>query len=64
MTDKEYELGDEDRVKIIGVFRRNDGDHKLVGVPEDRNISDFSGKKSMWYECRYLGSKILDREPI
>lgn len=42
MTDKEHELGDEDRIKIIGVFKRNDGDHKLVGVTEDRNINDFS----------------------
>ena len=42
MTDKEYELGDEDRVKIIGVFKRNDGDHKLVGVLENREINDFS----------------------
>lgn len=42
MTDKEYELGEEDRIKIIGVFRRNDGDHKLVGALEDRNINDFS----------------------
>lgn len=42
MTDKEYRLGDEDRVKIIGVFKRNDGDHKLVGVPVDREINDFS----------------------
>ena len=42
MTDKEYGLGDEDRVKIIGVFKRNDGDHKLVGVLENRDINDFS----------------------
>lgn len=42
MTEKEYELGDEDKVKIVGVFCRNDGDHKLVGVLSDRNISDFS----------------------
>lgn len=42
MTDKEYRLGDEDRVKIIGVFQRNDGDHKLVGVLEDRETEDFS----------------------
>ena len=31
MTDKEYALGEEDRIRIIGVFRRNDGDHKLEG---------------------------------
>lgn len=42
MTDKEYQLGDEDRIRIIGVFRRNDGDHKFVGVVEDRNINDFA----------------------
>lgn len=41
MTDDEYELGDEVRVKIVGVFRRNDGDHKLVGVPADREANDF-----------------------
>lgn len=42
MTDREYELGDEDEVRIIGVFCRNDGDHKLVGVRKDRDINDFS----------------------
>lgn len=42
MTEKEYRLGDEDRIRIIGVFKRNDGDHKLVGVLEGREISDFS----------------------
>ena len=42
MTDREYELGDEDRVKIIGVFKRNDGDHKLVGALEGRDIRDIS----------------------
>lgn len=41
MTDKEYELGDEDRIKIIGVFCRNYGDHKLVGVLENRDVDDF-----------------------
>jgi len=42
ITDKEYELGDEEEVNIIGVYWRSDGDHKLVGVLTDRNISDFS----------------------
>lgn len=42
MTQKEYRLGDEDRIRIIGVFRRGDGDHKLVGVLEDRDVNDFS----------------------
>lgn len=43
MTDRRYALGQEERVRIIGVFRRNDGDHKLVGVTEDRDIHDLSG---------------------
>lgn len=42
MTDKEYELGDEELIRVIGVFCRNDGDHKLVGVLKDRMINDFS----------------------
>ncbi len=42
MTERDFELGDETEVRIIGVFRRIDGDHKLVGVTPDRDISDFS----------------------
>ncbi len=42
MTDKKYRLGDEERVKIIGVFCRNDGDNKFVGVCENSDIEDFS----------------------
>lgn len=42
MTDKEYRLGDTEPVRIIGVFLRGDGDHKLVGVPLDREMEDFS----------------------
>lgn len=41
MTDKEYRLGDEERIKIIGVFCRNDGDNKLVGVLESSSINDL-----------------------
>lgn len=42
MTDKEFSLGEEVKVKIIGVFFRGDGDHKLVGVLPDRDVEDFS----------------------
>lgn len=42
MTDKKYALGDTERVRIIGVFLRSDGDNKLVAVPLDRDIDDFS----------------------
>ena len=42
MTDDEYELGDEVQVRVVGVFRRSDGDHKFVGVPESREANDFT----------------------
>lgn len=41
LTDKHYELGDIAKVRIIGVFVRNDGDHKLMSVLEDRDITEF-----------------------
>ena len=36
---REYRLGEEVRVRIIGIFRRRDGDNKLAGIPEDRPFS-------------------------
>jgi len=41
MTEKEYELGAEVPVEIIGVFCRNDGDHKMIAVERERNIHDY-----------------------
>lgn len=41
LTDKHYELGDVAKVRIIGVFVRNDGDHKLMSVLKDRDITEF-----------------------
>ncbi len=35
-------LGDELPVKIVGVFKRNDGDHKLIGIAPERPEADFS----------------------
>lgn len=42
MNDNEFELGDEVCIKVIGVFMRNDGDHKFVAVETSRDIEDFS----------------------
>lgn len=42
MTDKHYELGAFEKVRVIGVFLRNDGDNKYVGVPVDRDITELS----------------------
>ena len=41
MTSNEYELGDEVSVKIIGMFKRNDGDHKYIVVELSRSIDDY-----------------------
>ena len=35
-TNNEYELGDKIRIKIIGVFLRNDKDNKLIGIEQTR----------------------------
>lgn len=42
MSDKEYELGDEAEIKLIGMFKRSDGDHKFIVVEAAREIDDFS----------------------
>ena len=41
LTDEHFELGDVAKVRIIGVFIRNDGDHKLMSVLTDRDITEF-----------------------
>ncbi len=42
MTNNDYELGQEVKIKIIGVFIRKDGDHKYIAVEINRNIDDFN----------------------
>ena len=42
MTDREFALGTELEVYIIGVYWRTDGDHKLVAVLPEREIEDLS----------------------
>ncbi len=42
MTDEHCKLGDEIPVRLIGVFCRADGDHKLVAVPVSRPENDIS----------------------
>lgn len=42
MSQEDYSLGDELPVKIVGVFIRKDGDHKLVGILPERIETDFA----------------------
>ncbi len=42
MTDKEYDLGEEIEINVIGVFKRKDYDHKYVVAETDRKVDDIS----------------------
>ena len=42
MSTKEYDLGDEVEIKLIGMFKRNDGDHKYIVVESGQEISDYA----------------------
>ena len=42
MSERDAELGDELEVKVIGVFKRADFDHKYIVVEVSREIGDFS----------------------
>lgn len=42
MSDKEYQLGDEVEIKIIGIFKRLDFDHKYIAVETNRDINDYN----------------------
>ena len=42
MSDRRFELGDEAEVKVVGLFKRNDGDHKYVVVEAARPVSDLA----------------------
>lgn len=42
MGEKKYLPGDREPVRVIGVYKREDGDHKLVAVPLERPEQDLS----------------------
>ena len=42
MTNAEYDLGDEVEIRVIGVFKRTDFDHKYVVVENSRDINDIA----------------------
>ncbi len=42
MSDRELDLGDEIEIKVIGVFKRADFDHKYIVVESTRAIDDIS----------------------
>ncbi|MBN2853321.1 MAG: hypothetical protein JXQ23_11360 [Clostridia bacterium] len=69
ITDKTLQLGNIVNGKIIGVFIRCDGDHKLVCVECDRNIEDLEELPDeeikmlkRIYPGKYAGDAWLGRE--
>lgn len=42
MSDRDFELGDEVKIRVIGVFMRKDGDHKYIAIEDARDIQDFA----------------------
>ena len=42
MSDRDFALGDEVEIRVIGVFQRADGDHKYIAAEYSREISDLS----------------------
>ncbi|MBO4419454.1 MAG: hypothetical protein J5789_06505 [Oscillospiraceae bacterium] len=41
LSEGKYELGDRVAIKVVGVFRRGDGDHKYLAVEPTRRVSDY-----------------------
>lgn len=63
MSDRDYELGDEVEIKLIGVFKRNDGDHKLIVVEAERAVDDYAGLTDAEKEALHrLYPKVWDGE--
>lgn len=63
MTDNKYDLGDEVEVKVIGLFKRADLDHKYVVVEKTREIADISElSKAEKEELSRLYPRIRDGE--
>lgn len=42
LSNKEFSLGDEVEIRVIGVFMRGDGDHKYIAVESGRELHDLA----------------------
>lgn len=63
VSSKEYSLGDEVAVKVIGCFVRNDGDNKLIGILTERLETDINELTEMEKDYLYrLYPKVEDGE--
>lgn len=63
MSDGQFELGDEVSVRVVGMFKRNDKDHKYVAVESDSPVDDFEELSDLEKEELYrLYPRIRDGE--
>ena len=63
MSEEDVELGQEIEIKVIGVFKRSDLDHKYVVVEVSREIEDISElQESEWEKLRRLYPRIREGE--
>ncbi|MDW7662769.1 MAG: GNAT family N-acetyltransferase [Bacillota bacterium] len=63
VSNHDYNLGDELAIKLIGVFNRADGDHKLVGIQKDSEIDDIDElTKAELDQLRNLYPHLLEDE--
>lgn len=42
LSDGDFSLGERVAIKVVGVFRRADGDHKYLAVEKAREVSDYA----------------------
>ena len=42
LSGNKFDLGERVKIKLVGVFRRADGDHKLLAVEASREVSDYA----------------------
>ena len=63
LSDRDFSLGDEVEIRVIGVFERADGDHKYIAVEISRGISDLSQiTEAERDELHRLYPKVRERE--
>jgi len=53
VSEDDYRLGDEVPINIIGVFQREDGDHKLLATPELSDVQDLSDLSDIELDSLY-----------
>ena len=68
LSNENLEVGDITECKIIGYYKRNDNDHKIVGIPLSSEITDISelpknirDNLDQIYDKKYKGEAWLGR---